>query len=86
MRAKQARAWKRSRGLDCSLAHKVTGCDLLTTLVGLESVTTLHTLMVVGLRVRAHLRDINLNAGAGVAHAVALIDIAARSASHQNRG
>ena len=42
-------------GNDLVLARKVAYCRLLTSLVGLERVTTLHTL-IVGLRVRTHMR------------------------------
>ena len=91
VRATRTRAGKWSRDIDCSLAHQVTDCASLTSLVGLESVTTMHTLMVcwhacTHACVCACGRDINLNAAVGVGHAVALVDIAARLASHQNRG
>ena len=83
----RARTGKRSRVIDCSLAHQVTSCALLTSLVGLDSVTTLQTLMVCK-RARtcvcARGRDSNLNACVGVAHAVALVDIAARSGVSPN--
>ena len=46
------RSVTRSCVIDCSFAHQVTYCDQLTSLVGLESVTTLHTFKVC-LRARA---------------------------------